>query len=77
VVADDSTTARDLVTHCFSGLNGQIVVIDAPQLDGDWVTWLDSVGFVEERPFVRMFRRGHKHPGQPARQYAIAGPEFA
>jgi len=49
----------------------------APQFDREWLAWLASVGFVEERPFVRMFRRHDRHPGEPARQYAITGPEFA
>ena len=45
--------------------------------DEDWLAWLKSVGCIEERPFVRMFLRGHRHPGIPSRQYAICGPEFA
>ena len=77
VVAEDRATARDLVAHCLSKLDGKLFVIDAPRLDREWIAWLESVGFTEERPFVRMFRRGHTHPGSPARQYAITGPEFA
>ena len=46
-------------------------------LDAAWLDFLKSVGFVEERRFLRMFLRGHVHPGIPARQYAICGPEFA
>jgi hypothetical protein len=77
VVGEDGATACDLVAHCFSQLDGKLFAIDAPRLDGEWIAWLESVGFVEERPFVRMFRGGHTHPGSPARQYAITGPEFA
>jgi GNAT superfamily N-acetyltransferase len=77
VVAEDRATACDLVAHCFSQLDGKRFAIDAPRLDGEWVAWLESVGFAEERLFVRMFRTGHAHPGTPARQYAITGPEFA
>jgi len=77
VVADDRDTARDLVTACCANLDGKSFAIDAPRLDSEWVAWLGSVGFLEERPFVRMFLEGHKHPGIPARQYAIGGPEFA
>ena len=76
IVADDCDTARALVAHCCSTLAGRRFAIDAPQLDRQWLAWLTSVGFEEERPFVRMFRRGDKRPGVPARQYAIAGPEF-
>ena len=77
VVAEDRATACALVAHCFSQLDGKLFAIDAPRLDGEWIAWLESVGFAEERPFVRMLRNGHAHPGVPARQYAITGPEFA
>lgn len=81
VVAEDSGTARALVARGLSELDGKRVAIDAPRLDGEWLAWLGSIGFVEERPFVRMFRHSHgRHSdassGMPARQYAIAGPEF-
>jgi predicted N-acetyltransferase YhbS len=76
VVAEDSGTARALVARSFSELDGRLFAIDAPRLDGEWLAWLGSIGFVEERPFVRMFRHSHAHPGRIARQYAIAGPEF-
>lgn len=77
VVADDADTARALVAGCFTCLDGRLFALDAPQLDAAWLAWLESVGFAVERPFVRMFRSGHTHPGKPARQYAITGPEFA
>jgi GNAT superfamily N-acetyltransferase len=77
VVAERCESACDLVSHCCAALDGRRFVIDAPQLDCQWLTWLASVGFVEERPFVRMFRAGDTPPGQPARHYAITGPEFA
>jgi hypothetical protein len=54
-----------------------VFAIDLPLLDGEWLDFLKSAGFVEERRFVRMFLRGHPQPGIPARQYAICGPEFA
>ena len=77
VVAADGGTARDMVTGCLSQLGGRVFAMDVPLLDGEWLDFLKSSGFVEERRFVRMFLRGHIHPGIPARQYAICGPEFA
>jgi GNAT superfamily N-acetyltransferase len=77
VVAEDAATARELVAGCLAPLHGRLFAIDAPQLDAAWLAWLETVGFAVERPFVRMFRSGHRHPGEPARQYAITGPEFA
>lgn len=77
IVAGDISTARALVAHGCSELNGRQLAIDTAEHHRDWLNWLGSVGFVEERPFVRMFRRGDRHPGMPIKQYAITGPEFA
>jgi hypothetical protein len=77
VVATDQAAARELVTRCLTGLAGRPVAIDVPQRDSDWIAYLQSIGFVEERPFLRMFLQGHVHPGRPEHQYAICGPEFA
>jgi hypothetical protein len=76
VVAADAATARDLVTRCLSPLGGRKLAMDVPLVDAEWLDFLQSAGFVEERRFVRMFLRGHVHPGIPTRQYAIGGPEF-
>jgi hypothetical protein len=51
--------------------------MDIPQFDTDWLERIAARGFLVERPFTRMFLRGHKNPGDPARQFAIAGPEYA
>ncbi len=77
VVAADAATASEMVTRCLSQLGGITFAIDVPLLDAEWLDFLKSAGFVEERRFLRMFLRGHVHPGIPARQYAICGPEFA
>jgi GNAT superfamily N-acetyltransferase len=77
VVANDPATARDLTASCLARMGGGVVVMDVPLFDKGWLAWLESSGFVEERPFARMFLRGHQHPGVPPRQYAICGPEFA
>jgi GNAT superfamily N-acetyltransferase len=76
IVAADAGTAQDLVTRCLAPLSGKAFAIDVPLLDAAWLDFVKSLGFVEERHFVRMFLRGHIHPGIPERQYAICGPEF-
>lgn len=77
VVAADVAVARALMTQCLAGLEGREFAIDVTLADGEWIEFVKSAGFVEERPFVRMFLHGHGHPGIPAQQYAIGGPEFA
>jgi len=74
VVAEDHSTARDLVSSCLAGLGGRTFAIDVPRADDTWLAWLRDAGFIEERPFLRMFLRGDL----PARRlYGICGPEFA
>ena len=77
VVAADSDGAKDLLTRCLVPLGGVAFALDVPLLDAAWLDFVQSAGFVEERRFLRMFLHGHVHPGVPARQYAICGPEFA
>ena len=77
VVATDAAHRAGAGEGCLSQLGGRVFAVDAPLLDGEWLEFLKSVGFVEERRFLRMFVRGHVHPGIPSRQYAICGPEFA
>lgn len=76
VVAVDVDAARSLAAGCFSGLQGRKVAIDASAAAGEWLGFLRSAGFAEERRFARMYLRGYVPPGVPSAQYAIAGPEF-
>jgi hypothetical protein len=77
VCAATREAAQDVAASCLAGMAGRAVALDAPQFDGEWVGWLQAQGFVVERPFTRMFVRGHRNPGDRARQFAIAGPEYA
>ncbi|MDR3698997.1 MAG: GNAT family N-acetyltransferase [Candidatus Sulfopaludibacter sp.] len=76
VVAADAATARELAAGCLSRLHGRKVAIDAGAARGEFLGFLQSAGFVEERCFARMYLRGCVPPGVPSAQYAIAGPEF-
>jgi GNAT superfamily N-acetyltransferase len=71
VVAADAETATSLVAQA---LTSHPCTMDVPLAHAEWAR---SLGFIEERRFTRMFLRGHQHPGDPSRQFAIAGPEFA
>ena len=76
VVAADEAVARSLVSACLAPHQGRPFLLDAPRHSASWSAWLGSLGFAEERSFIRMFRGAHAHPGLPCRQFAIAGPEF-
>jgi|KBSSwiStaDraftv2_1062776.scaffolds.fasta_scaffold20364_3 ribosomal protein S18 acetylase RimI-like enzyme len=76
VIARDQETARLLVSSCLFGQTGKPFIIDASHHETDWSAWLESIGFHEQRPFTRMFYRDNPHPGLPAKQFGIMGPEF-
>lgn len=76
IVSENEGTARELVAQCISHGIGQAFGIDTPQRSPSWLAWLLSIGFVEERSFVRMYRGEHRYSGIPEHVYAIVGPEF-
>jgi len=76
LVAIDEPTARGLVLTCLSRYADKSWLTDAPQHSPEWRAWLESLGFVAERPFIRMFRGANSYPGLPHQVFAIAGPEL-
>jgi GNAT superfamily N-acetyltransferase len=76
VVAEDQTTARQLLSACLRQQRVKRFILDAAHYEADWRVWLESIGFSEQRPLIRMFYRGNPYPGLPEKQFAILGPEF-
>jgi hypothetical protein len=76
VVARDERIAREVVAKCLHHNAGVCFGIDAPQHSQSWLAWLIEQGFVEERPFVRMYRGKMQHAGDVGSVFAIVGPEF-
>ncbi len=79
VIAEDYETARQLVIACLNTQQkGQArsFILDASRHDAEWKLWLESIGFKEQRPFIRMFYGANPYPGLPEKQFAILGPEF-
>lgn len=76
VVAQDQESAQNLVAACLAKCGDNPVILDAPRNAPAWLSWLESLGFAEQRPFIRMFRGENNYPGRPEKQFAILGPEF-
>ncbi|MGH9766014.1 MAG: GNAT family N-acetyltransferase [Blastocatellia bacterium] len=76
VIAEDQRAARRLVSACLSQQVGKQFILDASHHETDWRAWLESIGFREQRPFIRMFYRNNPYPGLPPKQFGILGPEF-
>jgi predicted N-acetyltransferase YhbS len=76
LIADDGETARALLESCLDAHFDRAFCIDVPDAQETWRKTLSAIGFAIERPFLRMHRGRLDRPGQPARVYAITGPEF-
>lgn len=76
LVALDEATARALVSACIGPSKQRPFLIDVPRHTVEWNRWLESCGFREERPFIRMFHGPNSYPGRPDQVFAIAGPEL-
>jgi GNAT superfamily N-acetyltransferase len=75
VVAEDSETAIGLLAAAFQTLEGP-VMIDVPDHHTELVAWLKDAGFRAERPYTRMLLDHDRPLDDPARVFAIAGPEL-
>jgi Acetyltransferase (GNAT) domain/Acetyltransferase (GNAT) family len=76
IVARDESVARELVSKCLTHKSDQRWGVDAPQHSASWLGWLKSIGFTEERSFVRMRRGENRYPGHPECVFGVVGPEF-
>ncbi len=73
--ADDPETAIALLRDALHGQTGA-VIIDACDHQLLFVEHLKALGFKKQRPFLRM-AKGRQAPfGDPARMFALAGPEL-
>ncbi|MEJ1238347.1 GNAT family N-acetyltransferase [Chryseolinea sp. T2] len=76
VVAVSVEVAKDLVSSALKQCVNGPVILDIPHLNTTWRNWLESVGFSELRPFIRMRKGDNVYQGIPEKQFAILGPEF-
>jgi hypothetical protein len=76
VIAQDRAQAEQLTAACLAAAPERPLVLDSARHSKEWLRWLLSEGFLEQRPFTRMFLGENRHSGLPERQFAILGPEF-
>ena len=76
MTAPDSGTAIALVSAMLAAMGPGPVLIDVPTAQSDFRAWLEASGVAAQRPYPRMIL-GRPNPfGDPARTFAIAGPEL-
>ena len=76
VVTRVAPVAEALVTDILAGAPGRRFITDALLHSGPWVGWLKTVGFRDQRPFMRMYKGPNRYPGVPALQFSILAPEI-
>ncbi len=52
------------------------VFIDVPDMHDEVAAFVKQCGFETQRPFTRMYRGAPAGFGDPARMFAVAGPEL-
>jgi predicted N-acetyltransferase YhbS len=75
LIAEDDAIARALLARALDAFDG-LVFIDLADAKSAVRAWLEARGFVPQRPFTRMLYRSAARFDDPARTYAVVGPEF-
>ena len=76
VSALTTNDAKILISEALKNLTDKPVVMDIIEDKKDLSDWLNSIGFINKRPFIRMYYKDNPYPGILNRQYLISGPEF-
>lgn len=76
VVANSLDVAKELVTAALQRTGSKGIMLDVTLHNDHWRAWLESIGFSELRPFIRMYRGTNRYAGVTENQFAILGPEF-
>jgi len=76
VIAEDFESAASLLSHAMQQCQGKSVIVDIPDDQMVFRSYVEEIGFSIQRPFIRMHLGELHYPGQPQFQYAIAGPEI-
>jgi len=74
--AGTTEAAKGLISAALEPYHSRPVAIDIPSDKTDLIGWLESIGFTNQRDFVRMYLGKNPYPGKPEFQYLISGPEF-
>ena len=75
IVARDEASAAELAAHALRRVKAPVIV-DALERHARFARWLEAHGFERERPYTRMVLQRDELFGDPARLFAIAGPEL-
>jgi ribosomal protein S18 acetylase RimI-like enzyme len=76
LIAVSPENAICLISKALESLTGRPVAVDVPEHNKELINWLESMGFVIQRHFTRMYLNTNPFPGEVKMQYLISGPEY-
>ena len=76
LVASSTSDAMILISKAIEDLTDKSVAVDILCDKMELIKWLNSIGFIRQRDFVRMYKNENPFPGKIADQFLICGPEF-
>ena len=76
VIGETIHDAKMLISKALRRLNDQPVVVDVLNDKTELINWLQSLGFIKQREFIRMYKHENPFPGLPEKYFLIGGPEF-
>jgi len=76
VIASTFHDAKILISKALKGLENKPIVVDVLDDKEDLINWLHSIGFTNQRHFVRMYQKENPFSGLRENQFSICGPEF-
>lgn len=76
IIAENQHDARALLLTAMVSCYHKPVIVDVLTENTPWLDILESLEFKIQRPLIRMYLGELTHPGNPALQYAITGPEL-
>ena len=74
--ASSYTVALNLICKAFESLKNQPVAVDIHEDKEELIKWMESIGFIRQRQFLRMYLDKNPYPGIMQNQFLISGPEF-
>jgi ribosomal protein S18 acetylase RimI-like enzyme len=75
VVATSADAGIRVIEALVTASEGQMIFWDVPDENTAAIAWAEQHGFAVQRPLTRMFLGENLAPGDPRKQFALAGPE--
>jgi predicted GNAT family N-acyltransferase len=76
VIGETIHGAKILISKALKDLNDQQVVVDVLNDKNELINWLQSLGFIKQREFIRMYKNENPFPGLTGKYLLIGGPEL-